>query len=70
MITISTNFSFVSYDNDEGTFNVYLLDLDFWFKYLTVFSVSSYILCLIVLNIAVVINSCILIHIFDGFYNV
>ena len=29
VITISTNFSFVSYDTDEGTFNVSLLELDF-----------------------------------------
>ena len=28
IITISTNFSFVSYDTDEGIFNVSLLDLD------------------------------------------
>ena len=27
ILTISTNFNFVSYDNDEGTFNVSLLDL-------------------------------------------
>ena len=29
IITISTNFSFVSYDNDVSNFNVSLLDLDF-----------------------------------------
>ena len=29
----------------------------------------NYILCLIVLNIAVVINSCLVIDIFDGFYD-
>ena len=29
IITISTNFSFVSFDTDEGIFNVSLLDLDF-----------------------------------------
>ena len=35
IITISTNFSFVSYDTDEGIFNVSLLDLDFCLEYLT-----------------------------------
>ena len=64
---ISTNFSFVLYDNEEGIFNVSLLDLDVWLKYITVFSALIYLLCLIVLNIAVVINSCLLIHIYDGF---
>ena len=39
IIMISTNFSFVSYDNDEGIFNVSLLDLDFCLEYLTVFRV-------------------------------
>ena len=34
IITISTNFSFVSYDTDEGIFNVSLLDLDFCLEYL------------------------------------
>ena len=58
LIKISTNFSFVSYDNDEGIFNVSLRDLDFCLEYLTVFRVLSYILCLIVLNIAAVMNSC------------
>ena len=29
IITISTNFSFGSYDRDEGIFNVSRLDLDF-----------------------------------------
>ena len=51
-------------------FNVSLLDFDFCFEYLTVFCVLSYSLCLIDLNIAVVINSILLIHIVDGFYNV
>ena len=50
IITISTNFSFVSYDTDEGIINVSLLDLDFCLEYLTiVFRVLRYILCLIVL---------------------
>ena len=35
IITISTNFSFVSYDTDEGIFYVSLLDLDFCLEYLT-----------------------------------
>ena len=39
IITISTNFSFVSYDNDEGNFNLSLLDLDFCLEYLTIFLV-------------------------------
>ena len=56
--TISTNFSFVSYDNDEGIFNVSFLDLDFCLEYLTVFRVLSYIVCLIVLHKAAVMNSC------------
>ena len=55
---ISTNFSFVSYDNDEGIFNVSLLDLDFYLDYLTCFRVLRYILCLIVLNIAAVAYNC------------
>ena len=58
IITIPTNFSFVSYDTDEGIFNVSLLDLDFCLKYLTVFRVLRNILCLIVLNIAAVTNNC------------
>ena len=37
IITISTNFSFVSQDTDEGIFNVSLLDLDFCLEYLTFF---------------------------------
>ena len=57
IITISTNFSFVSYDTDEGIFNVSLLDLDFCLEYFTLFRVFRYILCLI-LNIAVVTNNC------------
>ena len=48
IITISTNFNFVSYDTNEGIFNVSLLDLDLCLEYLT------YILCLMVLNIAAV----------------
>ena len=39
MIAISTNFSCISYDNDEGIFNVSLLDLDLCSEYLTVLSV-------------------------------
>ena len=58
IITISTNFSFVSYDTNEGIFNVSFLDLDFCFEYLTFFRVLRYILCLIVLNIAAVANNC------------
>ena len=46
IITISTNFSFVSYDTDEGIFNVPLPDLDFCSEYLTFFRVLRYILCL------------------------
>ena len=45
IITISTNFSFVSYHTDEGIFNVSLLDLDFCLEYLTSFRVLRYILC-------------------------
>ena len=37
-ITVSANFSFVSYDTDEGIFNVSLLDLDLCLEYLTFFS--------------------------------
>ena len=70
IITISTNFSFVSYDNDEGIFNISLLDFDFCLEYLHFFRVLRYILCLIVLNIAAVTNKCLSMHIFDGFYNV
>ena len=58
IITISTNFSFLSYDTNEGTFNVSFLDLDFCLEYLTFFRVLRYILCLIVLNIAAVTNNC------------
>ena len=58
IITISTNFSFVSYDTDEGIFNVSLLGLDFCLEYLTCFRVLRHILCLIVLNIAAVTNKC------------
>ena len=59
IITISTNFNYVSYDTDEGIFNVLLLDLDFCLEYLTLFTrVLRYILYLIVLNIAVVTNNC------------
>ena len=56
--TISTNFSFVLYDTDEGILNVSLLDLDFYLEYLTLLRVLRYILCLIVLNIAVITNNC------------
>ena len=42
IITISTNFSFVSYDNDEGIFNVSLLDLDFCLEYLTFLEYELY----------------------------
>ena len=58
IITISTNFSFVSYDTAEGIYNVSLLDFDFCFEYLTFFRVLRYILRLIVLNIAAVTNNC------------
>ena len=58
IITISTNFSFVSYDTNEGIFNVSFLDLDFYLEYLTFFRVLWYILYLIVLNIAAVTNNC------------
>ena len=58
IIRISTNFSFVSYDTDEGIFNVSLLDLDFCSEYRTFFRVLKYILCLIVLHIAAVANNC------------
>ena len=58
IITISTNFSFVSYDTDEGIFNVSRLDLDFCLEYLKFFRVLRYILCLIVLNITAVTNNC------------
>ena len=67
---ISTTFSFVSYDTDEGIFNVSRLELDFCLEYLTFFIVLRYILCLIVLNIAAVTNNCLFMHICDGFYNV
>ena len=63
IITISIYFRFVSYDNDWGILNVSLLELDFCLKYLTVFRL---VLCLNVLNVAFVINSCLLMHIFDG----
>ena len=58
IITISTNFSFVSYDTDEGIFNVSLLDLDFCLEYLIFLEVLRYILFLIALNIAAVTNNC------------
>ena len=51
---ISTNFSFVSYDYDEGIFNVSLLDLDFCLEYLTFFRVLMYIYALLFSNIAAV----------------
>ena len=47
IITISTNLSFVSYDTDEGIFNVSLLDLDFCLEYLTLFRVLRYICVLL-----------------------
>ena len=55
---ISIRRSFVSYDTDGGIFNVSLLDLDFFLKYLTFFRVLRYILYFIVLNIAAVTNNC------------
>ena len=58
IITISTNYSFVSYDTNEGIFNVSFLDLDFCLEYLTYFRVLRYILCLIDSNIAAVTNNC------------
>ena len=58
IITISTNFSFLSYDTNEGIFNVSFLDLDFCLEYLSFFRDLRYILCLIVLNIAAVTNNC------------
>ena len=57
IITISTDFSFVLYDTNEGILNVSLLDLDFCLEYLIFFRVLRYILCLIVLNIAAVTNN-------------
>ena len=58
IITISTNFSLISYDTDESNINVSLLDLDFCLDYLTFFRVLKCILCLIVLNIAAQTNNC------------
>ena len=58
IIKISTNFSLVSYDTDEGIFHVSLLDLEFCLEYLTFFRVLRYNVCLIVLNIADVTNNC------------
>ena len=58
IITISTNFSFISYDTDESNINVSLFDLDFCLEYLTFFRVLRCILCLIVLNIAALTNNC------------
>ena len=55
---ISTNFSFVSYDTDEGIFKISLLDLGFCLENLKFFRVLRYILCLIVLNIAAVTKNC------------
>ena len=49
---------FVSYDIDEGIFNVLLLYLVSCLEYLSFFRVLRYILCLIVLNIAAVTNIC------------
>ena len=45
IITISTNFSFVSYDTDEGIFNNSRLDLDFCLEYLTFFLEFKGIFC-------------------------
>ena len=45
-------------------------DLEFFLEYLTDSRVLSYILCLIVLNINVVNNCCLLVHICDGSYKV
>ena len=58
IIMIFTNFSFVSYDTNEGIFNVSFLVLDFCLEYLTFLRVLKYILCLIVLNKADVTNNC------------
>ena len=58
IITISISFSFVSYDTDEGIFIVSLLDFDFCLEYLTFLRVLRHILCLIVLNIAAILNTC------------
>ena len=58
IITISTNFSFISYDADESNINVSLLDLDFCLEYLTCFKNLRCILCLIVLNVAALTNNC------------
>ena len=58
IITISTNFRFVSYDTDEDIFNVSLLDLGSCLEYLTFFRVLGFSKCLIVLNIAAVTNNC------------
>ena len=57
IITISTNFSFVSNDTDEGIFNVSLLDSDFCLEYLIFLEVLRYILCRIALNVAAVTNN-------------
>ena len=58
IITISTNFSFVSYDTDEGIFNVYFLIWTSAWNVLYFFRVLRYILFLFVLNIAAVTNNC------------
>ena len=58
IITISTNFSFVSYATNEGIFKVSLLDLECCLEYLTFFRALRYILCLIDLNIASVAYTC------------
>ena len=47
IITIFTNFSFVSYDTDDGILNVSLLDLDLCLEYLTFFRVLRYIFALL-----------------------
>ena len=57
IISISTNFSFFSYDKDGCIFNISLLILAFCLELLAVLRVISKPLCLVAMNIAVVINS-------------
>ena len=66
IITISKKLQFL-YDNDEGIFNVHFL---IWTSAWKILQFFKLFLCLIVLNYAGVINSCLSIHIFDGFFNV
>ena len=54
IITISTNFSFVSYDTDDSIFNVSLLDLDFCLNIFHFSEFKVYFVCLVVYNIAAV----------------